>query len=464
VCLVSASAQAQRPVAITGVTVIHADRSGAAIVEPNRTVTISAGRIQAVGPSSSTKVPEAAEVINGKDKWLIPGFIDSHVHFFQSANPYTRPDGFDLTKRVPYAQEDARNRARLPATFKVWLASGVTSVLDAGGPFWNFTVRDTAQNSPTAPRVAVAGPLLSMVDDPQLDNGDPPIIKVSTPEEAVALAKKELARRPDYVKVWFIHEPSDDLARQEAIVKATAETTHAAGVLLAVHATELETAKAAVRAGADLLVHSVIDRPVDEEFLRMVRERHVLYTPTLYVFRGGAEMATGNWHETEVERKFADPQVLATMHDYEKIPVAELPQNLQNALRFKGQALPAQVVEQWSIPLKNLLSVWQADITVTMGTDAGNPGVLHGPSIFREMELMASAGLTPAQILRAATTNGARAMRLDAKLGRIAPGQLADLVLLDADPLADVKNLNKISRVIKGGIVYDPTQLISSLQ
>jgi hypothetical protein len=123
---------------------------------------------------------------------------------------------------MPYAKEDARNRARLAATFKVWLASGVTSVVDIGGPFWNFEVREQARRSDAAPRVIVAGPLVSMVDRVKLDLGDPPIIKTTTVGEVVDLVRKEIDRKADYIKVWFIYRPGDDIAAQEALVKAAA--------------------------------------------------------------------------------------------------------------------------------------------------------------------------------------------------------------------------------------------------
>jgi hypothetical protein len=93
---------------------------------------------------------------------------------------------------MPYAGEQARNHARLPETFAAWLRSGVTSVVDTGGPLWSFAVRDAARRSPDAPRVRVAGPLVSMVARPQLDLGDPPIVKVSTPGEARALVRRTL--------------------------------------------------------------------------------------------------------------------------------------------------------------------------------------------------------------------------------------------------------------------------------
>jgi imidazolonepropionase-like amidohydrolase len=99
-----------------------------------------------------------------------------------------------------------------------------------------------------------------------------------------------------------------------------------------------------------------------------------------------------------------------------------------------------------------------------MGTDAGNIGTLHGPSVFREMALMREAGMTPFEVLRAATVNGARAMRRERDLGTIAPGKLADFVLLDADPMASVDNLSRIDRVVKDGRVYEPDALISSIR
>jgi imidazolonepropionase-like amidohydrolase len=116
-----------------------------------------------------------------------------------------------------------------------------------------------------------------------------------------------------------------------------------------------------------------------------------------------------------------------------------------------------------AVDLGNLRKVWEAGIPVVMGTDAGNIGTLHGPSVFREMELMVQAGLTPHQVLRAATVNGARAMGLERDAGTLAAGKLADLVVLDADPLADVRNLSRIHRVIKDGKVFAPDELMRSL-
>jgi len=442
--------------AIVGATVIHPDRDPSSAVAPNSTVIIAGRRIESIGPAGSTPVPAGAARIDGKGKWVVPGLIDSHVHFFQSGNLYTRPDVADFNAWMPYAKEVERNKARLAATFKVWLASGVTGVVDIGGPFWNFEMRDAALKSPAAPRVAVAGPLLSMVDRVKLDLGDPPIIKITSADEARALVRRELERRPDFIKVWFIHRQGDDLAAQEAIVKAAGDAAHAAGVRLAVHATELVVAKASLRAGADFLVHSVEDAAVDEEFLALAKKNRALYCPTLFVTLGYRYALSNTWQPTEAERRLADPQILAAMNDLEKIPKEKLPERVAKAMSQPTSPKPS------AIALQNLRKVWEAGIPVVMGTDAGNIGTLHGPSVFREMEIMTQAGLTPLQVLRSATSNGAKAMGMEREIGTLAPGKLADLVILDADPLADVMNLSKIHRVIKDGKLFTPDELMAA--
>ena len=442
--------------AVVGATVVYPERDADNTL-PDATVVISGTRIVTVGPRASTRVPAGATRIDGSGKWLIPGMIDGHVHFFQSGNPYTRPDAADFNALVPYAQEVARNKARLPATFKVWLASGVTGVIDVGGPFWNFQVRDAAEKSDAAPRVQTTGPLISMVADPPLDLDDPPIVRIDSPEGARALVARELAFKPDFIKVWYIHRKGDDLAKQEAIVKAASDAAHAAHVRLAVHATELDVAKSAVRVGADYLVHSVFEEPVDDEFVALLKQHHVLLCPTLFVPSGYGLVLSEQWQATPEEQRLADPQILAAMHDIEKMPQDKLPARVAKLVAEKKPVAVSKA------SLQNLKKLEDAGIPIVMGTDAGNIGTLHGPSVFREMALMREAGLTPLQVLRSATTNGARAMGRD-DLGAIAPGKLADLVLLDADPLADVANLSHAHRVIKGGVVYDPAALIESIR
>ena len=457
--LVTAIASAAEPVvAIIGATIVHPERDGAGALARNSTIIVRGNRIARIGPASTTRVPRGATRIEAKGKWVVPGLVDGHVHFFQSGNLYTRPDVADFNAVVPYLDEVKRNEARLPATFKVWLASGVTSVVDIGGPFWNFEVRDIARRTEAAPRVVVAGPLVSMVDRVKLDLGDPPIVKTTSADEAVALVRKEIARKADYIKVWFIYRPGDDLAAQEALVKAAGDSGHAAGIPLAVHATELVTAKAALRAGADYLVHSVEDAPVDDEFIALMKRNKALYCPTLFVIMGYQYAFSNTWKATESETRRGDPEILAMMGDLDRMPKEMIPERVQQRMAAPPEVKPSPTM------LENLKKVWDAGIPVAMGTDAGNVGTLHGPSVFREMALMQQAGLTPLQVLRAATVGGARAMRMERDLGAIETGKLADLVILDADPTKDTDNLARIHSVFKGGKAFAPEELMRSIR
>jgi len=446
----------ETPLAIVGISIVHPERDGAHAEAADQTVLIVDDRIAAVGASGEVPVPPEAHVIDGRGKWLIPGLVDAHVHFDLSGTLYARPDIADLTGWVSFAREQARNRARLAETFRAWLRSGVTGVVDVGGAPWTFEVRDAAQGNPNAPRVAVAGPLVSMVARPQLDAGGPIIVKVDTPDEARALVRRTLASRPDYIKVWFVHRPGDDLAKQEAIVRAAGEAAHAAGVRFAVHATELAVAKAALRAGADFLVHSVEDAPVDEEFLTLARQRDVLYCPTLFVYEGYGLTLSNRWRPTEAERRFADPEVLSRMDDLDEIPREQLPPWVRRAIEqgWTGHEPPHAA--------SNLRRVLDAGIRVVVGSDAGNIGTLHGPAVFREMASMVQAGLTPLEVLRAATANGAHALGMAGETGVVAPGALADLVVLDADPLAEIGNASSIHAVIKGGVLHQSSLTFKS--
>ncbi len=452
-----AAPRADPVVAIVGASVVHPERK-INVVERDHTIVLRDGRIDAVGPATSISIPAGATLIDARGKWVMPGLVDSHVHFFQSGNLYTRPDIADFTAYVPYAKETERNRTRLPATFKVWIASGVTSVVDIGGPFWNFEMRDIAASTDAAPRVAVAGPLISMIADPKLDLGDPPIIEITSPDAARALARGELAHKPDYIKVWFIHRAGQDLAAQEAIVRAAGDEAHRAGVGLAVHATELDVAKAALRAGADFLVHSVMDRPIDDQFIELAKKNRALYCPTLFVVAGYQYALSNTWTPTAAELRFADPQIVAAMADLARIPADAIPANVAKRMAQPGAIVPPEVA------MKNLLAVANAGITIVMGTDAGNIGTLHGPSVFREMALMQRAGLAPIDVLRAATTHGALAMRRENEIGAIEVGRRADLVIVDADPTMDIENASRIHRVVKDGRVYDPDALVRSIR
>src|SRR5206468_7883196 len=205
-------------------------------------------------------------------------------------------------------------------------------------------------------------------DRVKLDLGDPPIIKIASADEARALVQRELKHRPDFIKVWFIHRQGDDLAAQEAIVKAAGDAAHAAGVRLAVHATELDVAKASLRAGADFLVHSVEDAPIDDEFLALARKNRAIYCPTLFVTMGYRYALSNTWQPTEAERRLADPQILAAMRDLDRIAAEKRPARVAKAMAKPVPPKPS------AVDLGNLRKVWDAGVPVVMRSEERRVG------------------------------------------------------------------------------------------
>lgn len=425
------------------------DGTGADPVE-NAVMIVVGDRILEVGDRDNTEIPDSFPVVDVTGKWIVPGLIDAHIHYFQSGGLYTRPDVIDLRAWRSYETEMARIEADLEMTFRRYLASGVTSVVDVGGGYWNFKIRATANKQLYAPRMAVAGPLVSTVSRPQMDIGDPPIIEVESPEMARELVRKQLAYEPDLIKIWFIVPRDGNFAPNLPIIEATIDEAHAAGVRVAVHATQLEAARASVEAGADVLVHSVDDEAVDEEFVALVKESGVIYTSTLIVMEGYGDVLGDNVRMMDVERELGDPDVVMTWSEVPTGPDAE-------EIRARRRA---RLDRTMPVMQRNLKAMQDGGAIIAAGTDAGNIGTLHGPAIHREYELMAEAGLTPREILVTATRNAALVFSAEPEMGVIAKGKFADFLVLDADPRADIANLQRIHRVVKGGVELDPADIL----
>ena len=448
-------------------------------IVPNALVIIEGDHLSAVGDQATAISTKGAQIVDCKGKFILPGYIDTHVHFFQSGDIYTRPDAIDLTAVRPYKDEVAWVKRNLPDVLGRYLRCGITSVVDVGGPFWNFEARKIANSTAKAPRVAVAGPLISSVSRPQLDLGDPPIVKIDTPEQGREMVRKLAAKNPDYVKIWYIVPPAQPAERIapkpgeggspspasgqsdaeraaifRPIVHAVIEESHARKLRVAVHATELEAARAAVEEGADLLVHSVTDKLVDDAFVKLLKERGTILTPTLVVFERYGRTFANKLNLTPEEKAWGNPEVIASL-DVTKIPPDKKPERIKTAVANPDAVLD-RIQKTYDIALKNLKTLEDAGVTIAAGTDAGNIGTIHGPALFREFQLMKEAGLTPMQILQCATTNAAKTFggETGAKIGAVAPGKFADLVILKSNPVDDIAHASDIESVMKNGILF----------
>jgi imidazolonepropionase-like amidohydrolase len=444
-------------IALVGGTLINPEKSR---VVQSAVLVIDGNKIAAAGDAKTINVPKDARKIDCNGKFILPGYIDTHVHFFQSGDLFTRPDVVDLNSLRPYKDEVAWIKSHLDDTFARYLRCGITSVVDVGGPFWNFEVRKTANSTAKAPRLAVAGPLISSVSRPQLDLGDPPIVKIDNPEQACEFVRKLAAQNPDLVKIWYIVDKDHPVDSFRPIVRATVEESHARKIRVAVHATELETARAAVQEGADVLVHSVIDKPVDEAFVQLLQNRHVILCPTLVVFERYGRTFANRLNLTPEEKAWGNPEVIATL-DVTKISQDKLADRIKTALAKPDEALD-RIKKTYDVALKNLKTLEDAGVTIAAGTDAGNIGTIHGPALFREFQLMKEAGLTPMQILQCATANAAKLFggETGAHIGKIDNGYFADLVVLKSNPVDDIVHASDIDSVIKDGILYSADSIL----
>ena len=457
--LILASSAFAQKISLVGGTVINpADGK----ITENAVLVINGDKIESVASRRESGVPVGSRWVECAGKFILPGNIDTHVHFFQSGDLFTRPDGADLNSVRPYRDEVAWIKSHLSDTFARYLRCGITSVVDVGGPMWNFEVRKIANTTAKAPRVAVAGPLISSVSREKLDLGDPPIVKIDTPDQAREFVRKLATQNADLVKIWYIVDPDHPVDSFRPIVRATIEESHAHKIRVAVHATELETARAAVEEGADVLVHSVVDKPIDDAFVKLLKDRHTILCPTLVVFERYGRTFANRLNLTPEEKAWGNPEVIASL-DVRKIPPDKLPERIKTALAKPEEALE-RIKKTYHVAFKNLKTLEDAGVTIAAGTDAGNIGTIHGPALFREFQLMKEAGLTPMQILQCATSNAAQLFggETGAHIGRIEKGSFADLVILNSNPADDIAHASDIESVMKNGVLYSANDLLTA--
>ena len=423
---------------------------------PDGVVVVRGGRILVIGPHHRTDVPKGARVIDCRGKFLTPGLIDTHVHYSQTGWADGRPDAADVRSSHPYATAMAKNATHPERFHRAFLACGVTAVFDVGGYPWTRRLGARTENSPLAPHVAATGALLTTWEPTILGLPDQKQFVLMKDENTARYAvRSHAAAGSDAIKIWYIVRRGMSVEETAPLVKAVGDEARKIDLPLVVHATSLATAKVAVAAGAHLLVHSVGDRPVDDEFIEAILKAGTAYCPTLTVRAGYAQLYARQPNQEVLDQlRYVHPSVRKRIQATARI------EGGRRSSRRIVEAYAKRLQLQGDIMAKNLRRLHEAGVPVVMGTDAGNPLTLHGPSVFPEMETMQAAGLTPREVLTASTKDAARAMGRGKDLGVLASGRIADLLILAKDPGVDIKNMRSITHVCRAGVLHERSELI----
>ena len=397
-------------VALTNARVI--DGTGRPALE-KATVVIRDGRIEAVGATAA--VPAGAVRLDMAGKTIMPGMINAHGHAQKGLDP-----------KIPI-REDLIRQLRMYANY------GVTTVVSLGAnpddELEQLKLRDEQGSMP--------------LDRSRVYTSGQSVRRFKTPEESIANTNRVADLKPDIVKFHFDDPPANMSAETWG---AIIDTAHKRGLRVAPHIFYLRDAKAAVIKGADVLAHSIRDVDVDAETIAVMKKRDVGLIPTLT-----REVTVYVYESTPAF--FKDPFFLRGISLFkEHMDIVSAPAFQEKVRNDKV----AQSIKQALVQAKrNLKIMFDAGIPIGFGTDGGVPnnmtfGRFQGFLEHMELELMVESGLTPMQALTAATSTSARIMRLE-QLGPIAPGKAADLLVLDANPLQDIRNTRQINSVWIGG-------------
>lgn len=407
---------------------------------PNRTVLVSGERIVGVyrGNTAPKRLSKATR-INGRGKFLLPGFIDSHVHLVHVLD-YAHVTGDEV----------------LP----LYLAAGVTSVRSTGDEIVAATiVAHFADSHPkSCPRVFTCSPLL---------DGDPPIHK--DVGRAVTDAIQVPALLDDLLR-WHIKTVKIYTGTGREVGKAIIDESHRRGLFVTAHLGKY-SAQQAVEDGIDCLEHiwSVfnyvippevagkpghrgnldLSNPLCETLVAQLARHKTYVDPTLVVFRNMILLPD----TSEVRNSPEYALVPKRLRDF-------WPLYLKQAGCPQGGS-PEDRKREFAKFQELTGKLYRAGVPLLVGTDSPEPNVTPGISLHTELELLVGSGVSPAAALQAATLTGARVLREDKRLGSITPGKLADMVLLTSDPLKDIRNTRKIQLIIRGGKVSYPGALLN---
>jgi imidazolonepropionase-like amidohydrolase len=371
-------------------------------------VVVRGQKIDAVGPAKTTSVPAEAAKIDVSGRIIMPGMINSHGHVGSTFGLESGP-----AQNTP---ENVQRQLALNARY------GITTVVSLGDDREPGFAARAANDAPSLDRsrLYVAGP----------------VITAKTPDEARAAVDAAAKLKPDWIKIRVDDNLGTTAKMTPEVYTAVIEQAHTRGLRVAVHLYYLDDAKAVLRAGGDLIAHSVRDAPVDRELLDLMKARNVCLVPTLmrevstYVYEARPAFFDDPFFTRE-----ADPKILATLE--EPARQAGVASNT-SAQSYKKSLETAR---------RNVKALHNAGIRLASGTDTGPPARFQGYFEHLEVEELVRSGLTPAAALVAATGDAARCMGLADRLGTIQPGRGADLIVLAKSPLEDIKNTRTIESV-----------------
>ncbi|MDY6944284.1 MAG: amidohydrolase family protein [Pseudomonadota bacterium] len=400
------------------------DGTGRASV-PHSAVVVEDGRISWVGSTAELQVPAGATEVKLSGKFVVPGLIDNHVHLGLV---------HDVAQDIKYY-----TRELVEQQLRIYAAYGVTAVQVLGTDKDEiFAVRaDQRKAQPQMARVYTSGQGLvfkgSYGGVAGLNQG------VANAAEARRAVDEQAAKGVDFIKLWVDDEFGDLPSRMPAdISKAIIDQAHKHRLRAIAHVFYLDNARTLVSQGIDGFAHSVRDQPVDQALLDAMKQRGVVQMAATLSREASFTYTKLPFLDDPFFNRAITPAALATLQSSER------QQKLAGGKHF--HQYPA-VLET---ALSNTRREIAAAVSYGVGSDSGPSGRFGGHFLHWELQLMVQAGLTPLQALTAATGTNAKLIGAS-ELGTIEPGKAADLLVLDADPVADIRNTRTIHAVYVAG-------------
>jgi imidazolonepropionase-like amidohydrolase len=382
------------------------------------TVVMRDGKILAVGAADAISVPADAQRIDAAGATILPGLINAHGHLTSAIGMRSDPTG--------------ANRENLVRQLDTYARYGITTVFSLGedpdvAPQVLALRNEQSAGTRHGARLFISGP----------------VIGGNTADAARAATDKVAAMKPDILKIRIDDNLGSSRKMPEEAWRTTIARAEELKLPIATHIFYLADAKAALQAGADVIAHSVRDVPVDAEFVRDLKARNACYTPTLMrevsTFVYGS---TPSWARDPFFLKGAGPAAADEVSDPARQAQVQSSNAYKQGLRYK-QGL--------EVAKRNLKTLSDAGVRIAMGTDTGPPGRWQGFFEHLELEMMVEAGMTPMQVIVASTGAAAECHGKAGQVGSLQPGAAADLLVLNANPLDDIRNTRQIRNVWIGG-------------